>query len=274
MMDRTALLEVMARSMVVKKGAVSGAAGGGTVSDPEQTDRAREVELQLALKRMELESDRERERVRMEAEIEKEKVRAEAERKRMELEDARLQREHEAENERKRMELEDAKSQREHEWHLAQMNRTDRYQDDNGLGENGGMEEAGDVFGGNRRRSRADMLADKVKRYSIALKQVVTPMPSDASEIPQFFENLEAMFLMFEVPEDLHAKLLLPFLSDKAKYVISRLCAGELEDYGAMRDFILAKFKLTPREYKTRFDSAVKRNEETFTLFAARLRSS
>jgi len=56
--------------------------------------------------------------------------------------------------------------------------------------------------------------------------------------------------------------------------VISRLCAGELEDYGAMRDFILAKFKLTPTEYKTRFDSAVKRNEETFTLFAARLRSS
>jgi len=156
------------------------------------------------------------------------------------------------------------------------MNRADRYQDDNGLGDthSGGMEEAGDMHGGNRRRTRADMLADKVKRYGIALKQVVTPMPSDASEIPQFFENLEAMFRMFEVPEDLHAKLLLPFLSDKAKYVISRLCAGELEDYGAMCDFILAEFKLTPREYKTKFDSAVKRNEETFTLFAACLRSS
>jgi len=94
-------------------------------------------------------------------------------------------------------------------------------------------------------------------------------MPSDTSEIPQFFENLEAMFRLFEVPEDLHAKLLLPFLSDKAKYVISRLC-----EYGALRDFILAEFKLTPREYKTRFDSAAKRNDETFTLFAARLRSS
>jgi len=47
--------------------------------------------------------------------------------------------------------------------------------------------------------------------YGIALKQVVTPMPSDTSEIPQFFENLESMFRMFEVTEDLHAKLLLPF---------------------------------------------------------------
>jgi len=45
------------------------------------------------------------------------------------------------------MELEDAKSQREHEWRLAQMNRTNRYQDDNGLGDNEGMEEAGDVYG-------------------------------------------------------------------------------------------------------------------------------
>jgi len=50
------------------------------------------------------------------------------------------------------------------------MNRADRHQDDNGLGDSGRMEEAGDMHGGNRRRSRADMLADKVKRYGIALK--------------------------------------------------------------------------------------------------------
>jgi len=62
------------------------------------------------------------------------------------------------------------------------------------------------------------------------------------------------MFRTFEVPENLHAKLLLSFLSDKAKYVISWLCASELEEYGAVCDFILAKLKLTPREYKTRFD--------------------
>jgi len=68
-MERMALLELMARSMVVKKGAVPGVAGGGAVSDMEQTDRAREVELQLALKKMELQ-----------AEVKKEKVRAEAER--------------------------------------------------------------------------------------------------------------------------------------------------------------------------------------------------
>ena len=50
-MDRMALLELMNRSMVVKKGAVLGAAGGGAVSHMEQTDRAREFELQLVLVR-------------------------------------------------------------------------------------------------------------------------------------------------------------------------------------------------------------------------------
>ena len=45
-----------------------------------------------------------------------------------------------------------------------------------------------------------------------------------------FFESLEAMFRTFEVPDDLRAKLLLPFLSQKAKSVTSRLYAEELED--------------------------------------------
>jgi len=93
----------------------------------------------------------------------------------------------------------------------------------------------------------------------MALRQVVNPMPPNASEIPQFFESLEAMFRTFEVLEDLHAKLLLPFLSDMAKSIISRLCARELEEYKAVRDFILAEFKLTPMEYKTRFYTTTKR---------------
>jgi len=193
----------------------------------------------------------------MEVEIEKERVRAD-----------------EAENERKRMELEDAKSRREHEWRMAQINRPDRYQGDDGIGENGGIAETGvlDMRGDIRRQSGADTLVNQVKRYGIALKQLVTPMPSDASEVPRFFENLEAMFRVFEVPEDLQAKLLLPFLSVKAKDMISQLCASELEDYNAVRDVILAEFKLTPREYKTRFDSATKESDKTYTMFTARLR--
>jgi len=56
-------------------------------------------------------------------------------------------------------------------------------------------------------------------------------MPTDATEIPHFFESLEAMFRAFEISADLRAKLRLQFLSLKAKSLISRLSADELEDY-------------------------------------------
>jgi len=82
-MDRTALLEWMARSMMVKKCVDPGAAGGGTMSEPEKTDRTIEVELRLALKKIELEVEMEKERVR--AEAERVKADAESENKRREM---------------------------------------------------------------------------------------------------------------------------------------------------------------------------------------------
>ena len=89
-------------------------------------------------------------------------------------------------------------------------------------------------------------LANRVKRYGYALKQVVSPMPTDATEIPQFFQTLEAMFRSFEIPADLRAKLLLPFFSLKAKSLICRLNVKELEDYEGVRYFLLSELNSLP----------------------------
>ena len=43
--------------------------------------------------------------------------------------------------------------------------------------------------------------------------------------------------------------------------------------YTELKDFLLAEYKLTPREYKTRFENATKQPDETYVLFAARLRN-
>jgi len=43
--------------------------------------------------------------------------------------------------------------------------------------------------------------------------------------------------------------------------------------YTELKDFLLAEYKLTPREYKTRFENATKQTDETNILFAARLRN-
>ena len=78
---------------------------------------------------------------------------------------------------------------------------------------------------------------------------------------------------MYEVPADLQAKLLIPLLTSRAKSVICRMPATDMENYEELKQFLLSEFKLTPREYKARFDSAVKGTDETYVLFAARLRN-
>jgi len=48
----------------------------------------------------------------------------------------------------------------------------------------------------------------------------------------------------------------------------------DIGKYDKLKEFLLTEFKLTPREYKIRFETAVKSAGETYTLFAARLRNS
>ena len=270
-LDRATLLDMVARSMIAKKEIEKGAVAKRA---SERTDTTRELELQLELKKMELEGKRiEAEREKAKVEIEREKLKAETEREieRARAEDKMREMEIQAETGRRRMELEEAREQREHQWRMRQVERQEGNRnegDDNVEGNRDGEVRAG------AGRTRADILADRVKRYGSALKQCIAPMSNDPSEIPQFFEGLEAMYRTFEVPEDLYAKLLLPFLSSKAKVLISRLNVQELDDYRGVRDFILSEFKLTPREYKLRFDTASKRPDETYTFFAARLRNN
>ena len=45
--------------------------------------------------------------------------------------------------------------------------------------------------------------------------------------------------------------------------------AEDLEKYDKVKRFLLAEYKLTPREY--RFDSAVKGNDETYVCVAGKI---
>jgi len=269
-MDRPTLIQVVAQT---KKDSDKGASGR---RESHKSERSKELELQVQLKRMEMEEKRmdqkrveqEMEHRRLEKETEQKLFEQEREDRRfeMEREDKRFEKERE-ENQKER-ELQNEREKRDHELKMAQTNRIPTDQN------NGDEQRAeGANVGGGQARPRREMLADRVKRYGSALKQVMSHMTDDASELPQFFENIEAVFQSFEVPDDLWAKLLLPFLSSKAKTLIARLNADEMNNYEGMRDFLLSEFKLTPREYKSRFDNATKKNDETYVYFTARLRN-
>jgi len=73
------------------------------------------------------------------------------------------------------------------------------------------------------RRTWDDSLAGRTKRYGDTLKHVLPQMPTEITELPQFFDTVEKLYDMYEVPDDLQAKLLIPLLTGHAKTVIG-LC--------------------------------------------------
>ena len=78
---------------------------------------------------------------------------------------------------------------------------------------------------------------------------------------------------MYEVPDEVQANLLIPLLTTQAKSLVNRMSVKKMGVYTELKDFLLAEYKLTPREYKTRFENAIKQPDETYILFAAMLRN-
>ena len=89
-------------------------------------------------------------------------------------------------------------------------------------------------------------------------------MPQESAELPQFFETVEKFYLMYEVPDEVQANnLLIPLLTTQAKSLVNRMSVKQMGVYTELKDFLLAEYKLTPREYKTRFENATKQPDET-----------
>ena len=115
--------------------------------------------------------------------------------------------------------------------------------------------------------------AAQVKFFGDVLKNVMPKFPFDAAEIPTFFEGVEKLFDSFEVPNELRSKLLLPYLNDKSKSLLLRLTQSQQESYDEVKRFILAEIKLTPLQFKQRFERATKNRDETYTLYCSRLKN-
>jgi len=96
-------------------------------------------------------------------------------------------------------------------------------------------------------------------------------MPSEHAELPQFFDTVENLFTIYQIPADVQAKLLIPILSSQAKTIIGRMTSDDLMSYDKVKQFLLTEFRLTPKEYKVRFDAASKNVNETYVLFTSRL---
>jgi hypothetical protein len=93
-----------------------------------------------------------------------------------------------------------------------------------------------------RDREKQQAPAAQIKFFGSVLKNVMPRFPSDVADVPMFFESVEKLFSSFEVPDDLKAKLLLPYLNDEAKSLLLRLEQAKQEKYSEVKAFLLNEF--------------------------------
>ena len=115
-------------------------------------------------------------------------------------------------------------------------------------------------------------LASRTKRIGDALKNILWKFPSDLIEIPAFFDHLDNLFNLYEVDEDVRAKMLLANLNERAKALTMRLTEQQLNDYKFLKEFLLREFKISPSNLRERFWTMHNASDETFTIFSSKLR--
>jgi len=122
-------------------------------------------------------------------------------------------------------------------------------------------------------QKRKESLAGQTRFFGDVLKHSLPKMVHDPGEFPAYFNTVKNLFTLYEVPNKLRSKLVIPMLNDKSKSLSARLSREKLDNYEEVRDYLLREFRLTPQQYRDRFYSGVKKPEETYTLFGSRLKT-
>jgi len=80
------------------------------------------------------------------------------------------------------------------------------------------------------------------------------------------------LFKVYDVPAELQAILLRPFLNDRAKSILGKLSPEVLGDYERLKAALLQEFKLSANVYLERFNKCCKTKDETYVAFASKLK--
>ena len=101
------------------------------------------------------------------------------------------------------------------------------------------------------------------KRWGGAIRTSITPTGPDILDVVSFFKHIEVVFDHYEVPANLRAALLQPYLSEKSPSVVARMDPILCKDYRAVRDVILKEHKLSPCAYLDLFNTLCQSVGET-----------
>jgi hypothetical protein len=124
-------------------------------------------------------------------------------------------------------------------------------------------------------RSRAEeaKVINLVTRFGKALRSVLGIMPNDPIEMIDYFRDAEVQMDRLEVPEDIRAIIMRPFLNRRGKTLVARLDPDVTANYQSMKHALLRELGLTPREYLNRFQTSTRQDDESHRLWISRLRA-
>ena len=80
--------------------------------------------------------------------------------------------------------------------------------------------------------------ATKSKLLGDVIRNSIIKMSADPIEAPAFFTNAEQLFRMYSVPKNLQARLISPYLNEKAQKIVGKLRAEVASDYKQMKDTV------------------------------------
>src|SRR6218665_3226576 len=109
------------------------------------------------------------------------------------------------------------------------------------------------------------------------IKQGDTEQQMSDKEADENDEDVEVcvrqVMQMPEIDRRYWVKLLLPLMTQRARTVINRVTLADRDNYATDKEHLLKEFKLTPREYRSKFMDGQKTAEEAYTMFTARLKN-
>ena len=126
----------------------------------------------------------------------------------------------------------------------------------------------------NNKKDAERTIVYRAKLFGDALRGTMTKMPQDAVELVPYFRSVEQLFVDFGVEKKLRVHLLKPHLTEAARVLIARMDPAMASDYNLVKAMLLHEFKLSPASLLEKFNVIARKSDETYTIFANRLKSA
>ena len=91
-------------------------------------------------------------------------------------------------------------------------------------------------------RAYKDSTAVKIKTRGDALRNTITKMPSEGIDVVSWFVSVDKLFEQLSVPADLQAILIRPYLSDRAKRMMSKFDPAHSAKYENVNSFLIKEY--------------------------------